>query len=245
MVKTLAIECVGPAIANMPLPVYFVDSPEWQGDSDLVTHHELERLHDFATRLQPLSTKHLPTPNPAWYKVEKQTRKQVQTNKREDPLPNGAVRTLTYQDQERERRTAYDGHTITYSEWQKTREWKERQTLTRETETVTEEIGCEKTPRIEQKKGSRIFFGWFGPRERWQEEVGQDFHRRFRTKERVKTTGFDGQISYGSWKSIREWAEDEFVKKGERPRANYIGTNGPVHVQQVQVNPLGTVHFRR
>jgi hypothetical protein len=51
-------------------------------------------------------------PNVQFLKVEKETRTNCLANTRIE----GNTRIQTYEDQERERRTGYDGHTITYSD---------------------------------------------------------------------------------------------------------------------------------
>jgi hypothetical protein len=116
MVLNLIRECQGEAITNPPpLPVFFVDSKKY--DTDVETKKQFELLHEFVCGLNPLSTEEVVAPTVTYLKVEIEQRQNVLVQTE----IQGMTRIQRFEDQEREKRTGYDGETITYSEWEATR----------------------------------------------------------------------------------------------------------------------------
>jgi hypothetical protein len=235
----LAVGCGGESLKASLLPIYCVDSPKWQEDSE--TSQELTGVHAFAVGLPPLSTNNRPIPHPQWCMIENETREKVQVGSRDEQLSSGAVRVATFQDQERERRTENDGITISYGPWNTVRQWEERRPLAREPGIVITVINQNSSDVFEIRitNGGRPTGE---PQETWQEFVGTEITRRFRQKQRVIITGFDGTVSYGDWETIREWEETEFVPVGQRPRANHAGSTGPVAPEQIRVSESRLLH---
>jgi hypothetical protein len=235
IVKDFAVKCGGESLKTIPLPVYFVDSKKWQ--TDVETAQELAALHAFVVGLPPLPTKHLAVPDREWFKIETETRSNQRVRVRDEIGPDQLIRIVTVQDQERERRTGYDGITISFSKWRAAREWEERETFKCEYEFVTEVVETHTTARFVEEHGRRWYFGVWGPRRNWQARAGTDIVTRYRIKRRPKAIGFDGKVIYGEWETVREWDEPEYVPNGQQPRAKHTGSTGPLAPDQIEVKP--------
>jgi hypothetical protein len=123
----------------------------------------------------------------------------------------GDTRIRVFADEAREKRTAYDGHTITYTDWQPTRTWENRQTRSVRTEHKSE---CEREERKQlwrTKKGDKIYW-LFGPRSERQEPDGIRVKRYMVEMDRTIETDFDGNVSYGEWRGTAWWTR-EFTEK--------------------------------
>jgi hypothetical protein len=93
-------------------PVYFVDSPLWQTDSQ--TAGDLAAMHGFICRIVvPLRTRNrLLSYSPMW-QIEKATRNDVPIREKIE----GDKRIRTWADQEREKRISHDGGDMFDTEW--------------------------------------------------------------------------------------------------------------------------------
>jgi hypothetical protein len=200
LVLNLIRECQGSHIQNSPpLPVFFVDSKKW--DTDRETKEQYALLHGFVCGLSPLPTQKVVIPNVEYLKVEKETRKNILVNDRID----GDTRILTYEDQEREKRTGYDGSTVTYSEWKRIRTWNQRQTRSSRTEKETICVSENRQPIFQSEKYGGRHYVVCGPRKSHQVQCGETVTRKMQERERKIFTDFNGTISYGDWQVIREW----------------------------------------
>jgi hypothetical protein len=243
IIKSLAMECVAESdrswVSRMPLPVYFVDSPTWQPSSakPSETDQELTALHAFVVGVPPLPTQYVAAPNPKWYKIESETEANVLVSTREEMIPNGVIHISRFQDRERDRRTDYDGISVSFSEWREIRTWEERRTFTVQVETVTELITPQRT-MIVGGSGEGQRFGVRGPYRDGQAGMSTEGPARYRTKQRTKTTAPDGKVIYGDWATIHEWDAVEDVAGGERARARHTSSTGPVGPEDIQVRRL-------
>jgi hypothetical protein len=235
IIRELAVKCGGQTLGNIPLPVYFVDSPAWETDWE--TAQELAALHAFVVQCPPLPTEYLVVPNPHWYKIETQTKEEPLKSERIETVGDGAVRIVTFQVQEREWRTAYDG-TRTCTEWKTTKEWEERESLTCVPETVRAVTATHTTDVFEERKGEPVFFGLFGPQPTYQECVGSNVRTHFERRHRTKTTGFDGKTVQGEWVVDEEGDDEAFVPARQRARANHAGASGPVPPEAIEIPAL-------
>jgi hypothetical protein len=182
-----------------PLPVFFVDSKKFNVDRETMDQYAL--FHGFVCGLNALPTQKLVVPNVQYLKVEKETRKNIHAGTRYE----GNTRIQRYEDQEREKRTGYDGRTITYSEWKATRSWENRQTQSSRTETKTECASVTRTPIFRTEKCGGRRYGICGPRGTRQVQCGENVTRTMQELARDVRTDYDGHISYGDWRVVREW----------------------------------------
>jgi hypothetical protein len=203
MAKSLAIECAGPSVHDISVPVFFVNSTAWQSDG--ATRHELAALNAFVAGLPALPTQHLVAPNPQWFKVEPETQRGVLLKTVDDRIPNGIRRTLIYGDQRREKRTGYDGETIAYSNWTTMHQWKEvkRQTQVKQSETVI--VRVVSTP--------------CGSKKEHDVQVGTRVSTTYEARERIKTTGFGAEVTFSEWKVHGTWmvSQTEFCSMSQSP----------------------------
>lgn len=111
-----------------PLPVFFVDSMNWNTDPE--TRDQYRLLHGFVCGFKPLQTFQNDGVN-NFVKIEQETRNSVLVNTRIE----GDIRIETYEDQKREKRIQDDGKTVTYSEWMTIRTWENRKDCTQQKST--------------------------------------------------------------------------------------------------------------
>jgi GTP-binding protein EngB required for normal cell division len=136
-VLKLVRECQGADATRPQLPVFFIDSPMWRTDQD--TADELTALHAFVCKMDPLPTHDVIAPDVRYLRIERENRAKILVNTEIIGDENeGQERIETYEDQEREKRTAYDGKTVTYSDWKGTRRWEVRARSSVHREEVTE-----------------------------------------------------------------------------------------------------------
>jgi hypothetical protein len=158
-------------------------------------------LHGFVCGLSALPTQRVIAPNVQFLRIEKETRTNYLANTRIE----GNTRIQTYEDQERERRTGYDGHTITYSDWTAIRTWEKRQTQSSRTETQIVCVNENRQTIFQTEKCGGRRYVLFGPCDTQQVQCGETVTKQMQEKSRQIITDFDGNISYGNWKVIREW----------------------------------------
>jgi hypothetical protein len=208
-VKRFAMECAGPSVGSIPLPAFFVDSPEWQEDRE--TYEEFAMLNAFVVGLSPLETANLVAPDPKWFKIEIEFRSKILVNTRDEAISNGTRRIFTYQDQEREKRTGYDGTTITYSDWISVKEWEEEKVRTEETIVDRNAVSESRTTMWKSEKYGPRRYILFGPRCTRQVPIGEAVTKAWQETETIKTTGFDGEVSMGVPKVTKSWS-DKFTE---------------------------------
>jgi GTPase SAR1 family protein len=115
-VQDIIVECIGNETQRPHIPAFFVDSTEYNNDQD--TKNELTALHTFVIGLPPLPTQHVVVPDIRFMRIEQEVHNNQLVNTQIVPYENGGrKKILTYEDQKREKRTEYDGVTITYSDW--------------------------------------------------------------------------------------------------------------------------------
>jgi predicted GTPase len=200
LVLNLIRECQGKRRRNSPpLPVFFVDSKKFNTDRETMEQYAL--FNAFVCGLNPLPTQRVVVPNVQYLRIEKQTRNNILAATRYE----GNTRIQQYEDQEREKRTGYDGRTITYSDWTAIRTWENRQSRSSRTETRTKCVNETRTPifRTERYGGRR--YGFCGPRSTRQVQCGENVRRTMQEQEREVNTDYDGSVSYGDWQVVREW----------------------------------------
>jgi hypothetical protein len=198
-VLNLVRQLIGNERQDPQLPVFFVDSPKW--GTDAVTQREISEFHRFASNLNPLPTTGVSRVNVHFWRVILEPRNGILVDTRYE----GNTRIQVYEDQQRERRTAYDGRTITYGNWTATRRWDVRSSSSNRMETNTQKISESRTPvfRMERRGGWR-WFGVAGPRDgRRQVWDHDDVTRTYQTRRREIKTDFDGLVTYGNWQVVR------------------------------------------
>jgi hypothetical protein len=150
-VRQLVRQLIGNEKQDPQLPVFFVNSPDWRVDVD--TQREIDKFHQFARNLSPLPTTSVSHVNIHFWRIIFETRNQILVDTRYE----GNTRIQVYEDQQRERRVAYDGRTITYGNWTPTRRWDVQSSSSVQTETVTKKISESTTPVFRREK--------YGPRQ--------------------------------------------------------------------------------
>jgi hypothetical protein len=198
-VRQLVRQLIGNENQNPQLPVFFVNSPEWRVDMD--TQREIDKFHQFARSLNSLPTTRVSRVNIHFWRITFETRNQVLIDTRYE----GNTRIQVYEDQQRERRVAYDGRTITYGNWTPTRRWDVKSASSVQTETATNKISESITPVFRRMKYGSHRFGLFGPRKCLQVVDHNIVTTTWQTQQREIRTDFDGNVSYGSWQVIRTW----------------------------------------
>jgi hypothetical protein len=117
----------------------------------------------------------------------------------------GNTRIRRYEDQEREKRTDFDGRT-TYSDWKTSCTREERQSSSVRTETKTE---CAKTtyePISREKPCGLRRWGLVGPHDHHKKiKIGEKPVHHMEELQREVRTDFDGHVTYGDWRVIRQW----------------------------------------
>lgn len=90
------IEAVeGHSLANLQIPVFFVDSLRF--GTDVSTQHEIRRFHDFAASMErPVSTNNMKIPDEIFAKIEKRT-EQRKVNEQSITIPYTGQETYTVQ----------------------------------------------------------------------------------------------------------------------------------------------------
>jgi hypothetical protein len=185
---------------NMPsLPVFFVDSKKYEIAGE--TRDEYALLDVFVRGLNALPTGNVIAPNVTYLRVEKETRQNILVKTQ----IVGDTRIQSYEDEERDKMIGYDGVTITYSEWKGIRKWENRQTRSTRTETTTKCVNESQRTiyRTEHCGGRR--FGICGPRGTREVPCGVIVTRQMQDLSRQVSTDFDGHVSYGEWRIVRNW----------------------------------------
>jgi predicted GTPase len=201
LVLNLIRECQGTEIQNVPqLPVFFVDSKKFNIDPE--TRDEYALFHGFVVSMDALPTQKVVAPSVAFLKIEQETRANVLTNTQCE----GDTLIETYEDQEREKRTAYDGRTVTYTEWKTIRRWEDRKTRSTQFETQVKCVKETRIARFRAKKGHRRY-GFCGPRSVTMVPDGETVRKEMQELAREVSTDFNGATSYGEWRIIREWVD--------------------------------------
>jgi hypothetical protein len=202
-VLALVRQLPGAENQDPPLPAFFVNSPEWTSDAE--TQREMDECHQFASGLSPLPTTSVSYVNIHFWRVALETRNEVLVDTRYE----GNTRIRMYEDQQRERRIAYDGRTITYGEWTPTRKWDVRHSSSVRTETQTKCIGETTTPVFRWEEcGRRRHFGLAGPRDDRRQVWDYNIVTHTYAEEvREVKTDFDGNVSQGDWRQVRCWTQ--------------------------------------
>jgi hypothetical protein len=200
-VLRLVHQLAGTENQNPPLPAFFVDSPKWA--SDAATHRELDDFHRFASGLSPLQATSVSDVNIQFWRVVLERHEDVLVDTRYE----GNTRIRVYEDQQRERRIAYDGRTVTYGNWTATRQWDVRHSSSVRTERETRKIGETTTPVFRWEEcGRRRHFGMAGPRDgRRQVLDHNEVTETYEERTREIRTDFDGQVTYSDWRKVRDW----------------------------------------
>jgi hypothetical protein len=201
-VLQLVRQLIGNEEQDPQLPVFFVNSPKWETDAD--TQREIGEFHQFARSLNPLPTTSVSCVNIHFWRVTLETQNQILTETRYD----GNTRIQVYEDQQRERRIAYDGQTITYGDWTSTRQWEVQSSSSVQTERTTTVIDRKSTPVCHIEECGPRRFGFCGPRDGRRQVV--DYYVEtctWQTNEREIKTDFDGQVTYGNWRVVNTWTQ--------------------------------------
>jgi hypothetical protein len=198
----LVRQLIGAENQDPGLPTFFVNSPEWRNDAE--TQREIGNFHRFANNLNPLPTISVSYVDIHFWRVTLETQNQILVDTRYE----GNTRIRIYEDQQRERRIAYDGHTITWGNWTPIRQWDVRHSSSTRTESQTVMIGesSRSVFRTEECGGRR--WGIAGPRDgRRQVWDHNEVTRTYQEQRRQIDTDFDGNVSCGNWQAIRTWTQ--------------------------------------
>jgi hypothetical protein len=177
-------ECQGSAATEPELPVFFMDSPNWRTDQN--TADELTALQAFVCQKDALPTHDVVAPDVRYLRIEPEEQKNILVDTQIlGPTDGDQERIQTYEDRVREKRTAYDGVEITYSEWTATRRWTVR---------------AKSTVRREERKNILVETQILGPEDGDRERI-----QTYEDRVRETRTAFDGGITYIDWTATNRW----------------------------------------
>jgi predicted GTPase len=111
-IQEIVVECMGRNEARPQLPAFFVDSKRFDSCKD-----DFSALHAFIVQWSPLPTRNVVAPDVRFAKSETETRENILVGQKEEACENGSRKILIYENQKREKKTAFDGKTITYTDW--------------------------------------------------------------------------------------------------------------------------------
>jgi hypothetical protein len=207
-VQNLIVECVGNGATAPQLPTFFVNSKRFADEQE--TRDELVAFHAFAYASPVLSTQHVVAPDVRFMRSEEETRiNQLVGEKIERQTENIRCKTLSYEDQRREKKTAYDGKTVTYSEWVPTRRWDEVQyEMTEMEKQYGVKVSELKTEIFRTEKHGGRKYVLFGPRNSHQVHDHWDVNTGLIDRQRQKVTNFDGTVNYGDWEVINAYTRN-------------------------------------
>lgn len=121
---------------------------------------------------------------------------------------NNMKRTEYFANQSRNKLVDFDGN-IAYSDWKNDKEWEIVKRKIIETENkIGELLNRVTTPIYETKNICERFFGICIINDYVQEYKGSKTIETYADKTREKITDFDGNISYGEWKTIRTYEKE-------------------------------------
>jgi hypothetical protein len=201
LVLNLIKELQGQQVCNPPsLPVFFVDSKKF--NTDQVTMAESSRFHKFVAGVNPLSTQNIVTPHVQYLRIDKERRNHFLVETRYE----GNTRIQRYEDHESEKRTGYDVQTITYSDWTAINSREIRHYRSSRIETKTVSVKTTTIPIYYMEHYCQPRYVICAPRRTRQVQCGVRVMKTMQELVREGHTDYDGTVSYGDWRVIREWA---------------------------------------
>ena len=200
-VRQIARECIGTDEANPQLPCYFVDAKDDFDSFDINTKNEFALIHAFACGKQPIVSAGFQAPDLNYFKLIPEEKKDVLIS--ETISANGMVRTRIYANQTRNKQISYDG-TVSYSDWvnASTRKDVKEKTIKKVPRKVQIKQRNEQKWKTVRCGGLR---GLAGGRKTVLDCVL--LITTYQDQIREITTDFDGNVSYGEWKTIKEYEE--------------------------------------
>jgi hypothetical protein len=238
-VQDLVVECTGDPSRRPQLPVFLVDSRQFNNPNDQSTQNDLAALHGFVVGKNPLPTQNVQTPNVNYLRVEPETRTKKLVNARTETFGNGGKRMImTYEDQKREKMIGFDGKTITYSEWESTKEWDEyeyeKTEIEKDNKVLVNSFKTEFYKTVGGKGGGNsaasaagaaaggAAFGpvgalggailghlFGGSKNTHQEHDYYLITNTYEDRERKVTKNFDGSITYGEWVITKTYSDQQ------------------------------------
>ena len=187
---------------NVELPMFFVDSPNYQNEEK--TKAELDRFNEFAFSKNAMRTTQVEVPNVFYEQVIPEKRENYRY--KENLLSeNNMKRTEYFANQSRNKLVDFDGN-ISYSDWKNDKEWEIVKMKKVETEIKNGDLVNSTTEPIYQMRNiCERFLGVCIRNDYVKECVGHKTVNTYVDKTREKITDFDGNISYGDWKIIKTY----------------------------------------
>ena len=188
---------------NINLPVFFVDSKNYQIDEK--TKKELNRFNNFVFSKNAMKTTQAEIPNVFYEKVIREVRNNFRY-KENLISKDGMKRTEYFANQSRNKLIDYDGN-ISYTNWKNEKQWEIVKNKKIEYETENALVQIRKEPIIERRVKKKGFLGITIKKIHYDEVVGERTIKTYEFRKREKITDFDGNISYGDWKVIRTYTK--------------------------------------
>jgi hypothetical protein len=210
-VQDIVMKCMDNQAFRPLLPVFIVNSKRF---NDQKTRDELAAFHAFAIGLSAISTERVVTPSIRFMKIEIERKKGVLTDEKIGvENANTRVKTLIYEDEQREKRIAYDGKTVNFSEWTRIPNTREVKRLYEKTVVEQKTVLFKETKTEEYKKVELLMhkYRFFGPKIRRYKFDHYDVVKEYQNMERKVITNFDGSISYGDWKVTGTFTKKEIL----------------------------------
>jgi len=188
---------------NLDLPMFFVDSPNYENDNQ--TKLELDRFKDFVFSKNAMKTTQAEVPNVFYEKVINEKRDNYRY--KENVISDDQMkRTEYFANQSRNKLVDYDGN-ISYSDWKNDKEWEIVKNKIIEVETTTETVKTEVEPIYETRNICKRFLGVCIKNDYVQVKVGEKTIETYEDRKRNKITDFDGNISYENWEVINTYTK--------------------------------------
>ena len=212
-VREFANKCIG-SNTRPQIPCFFVDSVNDLNKLDEDTQQNIIQINAFAYGLKPISTKDIKVPDPNYYKIIQEIRKDVLISEIIDE--KHLTRTRKYADQTRNKQVSYNDVT-SYSNWQNTRTWikVDKKTITKEIKTRIK-VKETREDKFIEKRGHRKY-GLFGPRKKHYVYDYTEVTTTYEDRMRDVITDYDKRVHYGEWVVIKTYTEITKVDKNNRP----------------------------
>ena len=188
---------------NINLPVFFVDSKNYQIDEK--TKKELYRFNNFVFSKNAMKTTQAEIPNVFYEKVIREVKNNIRY-KENLISKDGMKRTEFFANQSRNKLIDYDGN-ISYTNWKNEKQWEIVKNKKIEYETENALVQIRKEPIIERRVKKKRILGITIKKIHYDEVVGERTIKTYEFRKREKITDFDGNISYGDWKVIRTYTK--------------------------------------
>jgi hypothetical protein len=210
-VQDIVMKCMDSQTFRPLLPVFIVNSKRF---NDQKTRDELAAFHAFAIGLSPIPTERVVAPSVRFMKIEIERKKGVLADEKIDVVDaNTRLKTLIYEDEQREKRIAYDGTTVGFGEWTRIPNTRKEKRLYEKTVVEQKTVLVKETKTEDYRKMKPVIprYLFFGPKIRRYKFDHYDVVKEYQNMERKVITNFNGSVSYGDWTITGTFTKTEIL----------------------------------